>query len=269
MANLLCTVVCIVSLHSNYPWTFYLLHYLILLHFWYANSHSQPHTMSPKPCHNHYYSIWSQPCSQVSTHPSVSTASDGKLHKEGLEMRLCSTVYALPSLHQQTNYTNGDEITNRLGEASFPSLSRGGVLGNGFCWRPSKNLKCSCRCDFTSQIASQINPQHLKPKFLLRRMPPEPLDNASNSFPSKLKILDSSVKNEGTAHNRPSSGNLLGEKEAFYIRRQASWVYYHLFTWWNYCVSLYLWTLSVEKSCGSDCIIKSLAELFIESCIFV
>ena len=60
-----------------------------------------------------------------------------------------------------------------------------------------------------------------------------------------------------TAHNRPSSGNLLGEKEAFYIWRQASWVYYHLFTWWNYCVSLYLWT--VEKSCGSDCIIKSLA----------
>ena len=86
---------------------------------------------------------------------------------------------------------------NRLGEASFPSRSRGGVLGNGLCWRPSKNSKCSCRCDFTSQIASQINPQHLKPKFLLRSMPPEPLDNASNSFPSKLKILASSVKTWG------------------------------------------------------------------------
>ena len=42
--------------------------------------------------------------------------------------------------------------------------------------------------------------------------------------------------------------------------------FYHLFTWWN-CLSLYLWTLSAEKSCGRDC--KSLAELFIASCILM
>ena len=47
-------------------------------------------------------------------------------------------------------------------------------------------------------------------------MPPEPLDNASNSFPPKLKILDRTLSSQNmrgqTAHNRPSSSNPLGEK---------------------------------------------------------
>ena len=32
--------------------------------------------------------------------------------------------------------------------------------------------------------------------------------------------------------------------------------FHHLFTWWN-CLSLYLWTPSAEKSCGSDCMIRN------------
>ena len=157
-----------------------------------------------------------------------------------------------------------------------------------------KNLKCSYRCDFTPQIASQTISEHLKTKFLLRSMP-EPLDNASNSFPKKLKILDRTLSSQNmrgqTAHNRPSSSNPLGEKGDILCLRQASCVYvptlslqvsgipwricspsdlylccstwmglnryfHHLFTWWN-CLSLYLWTLSAEKSCGSDCMIRN------------
>ena len=68
-------------------------------------------------------------------------------------------------------------------------------------------------CDFTSQIAIS---EHLKPKFLLRSMPPEPLDNASNSFPPKLEILNRTLSSQNmrgqTSHNRLSSSNLLGEK---------------------------------------------------------
>ena len=93
-----------------------------------------------------------------------------------------------------------------------------------------------------------------------------------------------------TAHSRPSSSNSLGEKGTCYTWRQASWVYvptltssvrhtmthllpcdlclwcstwmglnryfHHLFTWWN-CLSLYLWTLSAEKRCGGDCMIRN------------
>ena len=135
--------------------------------------------------------------------------------------------------------------------------------------------------------------EHLKTKFLLWSMP-EPLDNASNSFPKKLKILDRTLSSQNmrgqTAHNRPSSSNPFGEKGDILCLRQASCVYvptltssvrhpmthllpsdlylwcstwmglnryfHHLFTWWN-CLSLYLWTLSAEKSCGSDYMIRN------------
>ena len=106
-------VVCIVSLHSNYPWNFYLLHWLLMLltwfyYTWYAKLSlgdtyvSLAYTASlhyrPKACHRSipiitlaYFCVWNQPCSQPPTQLSVSTASDGRLSKEGMEMRLCST----------------------------------------------------------------------------------------------------------------------------------------------------------------------------------
>ena len=55
-----------------------------------------------------------------------------------------------------------------------------------------------------------------KPQFLLRSMPPESLDNTSNSFPPKLRILDRTLSSQNmrgqTAHNRPSSSKPLVEK---------------------------------------------------------
>ena len=47
-------------------------------------------------------------------------------------------------------------------------------------------------------------------------MPTQPLDNASISFPQKLKILDRTLSSQNmrgqTSHNRLSSSNLLGER---------------------------------------------------------
>ena len=94
-----------------------------------------------------------------------------------------------------------------------------------------------------------------------------------------------------TAHTKPSSSNLLGEKgdilqvccyfqcQAFHVLPCdlylccSTWMglnrYFHqLFTWSN-CLSLYLHTLSAEKSCGSDWMIRNLGEPFIESRILI
>ena len=77
-----------------------------------------------------------------------------------------------------------------------------------------QKLKYTYRCDFTFQMAIS---EHLKPKFLLRSMPQEPLDNASNSFAPKLETLDRNLSSQNmrgqTAHNRRYSSNLLGEKK--------------------------------------------------------
>ena len=58
------------------------------------------------------------------------------------------------------------------------------------------------------QIASQAISAHLKPIFLLRSMLTQPLDNASNSFSPKLKILDRTLSSQNmrgqTLHNRLS-----------------------------------------------------------------
>ena len=56
-----------------------------------------------------------------------------------------------------------------------------------------QKLKYTYRCDFTFQMAIS---EHLKPKFLLTSMPQEPLDNALNSFPPKLKILDRNLSSQ-------------------------------------------------------------------------
>ena len=74
--------------------------------------------------------------------------------------------------------------------------------------------------DFTFQIAIS---EHLKLTLLLRSMPQESLDNASNSFPSKLKILDRNLFSQnvrGRLHRTDVTLTTLLEK-----RRQASWVY--------------------------------------------
>ena len=117
-------------------------------------------------------------------------------------------MYALPSLHQQNDYTNADKTIRspRKSRGSFSPAPRG-VLGNGFCFKEHLKIKNTVRCDFMHCRA---------PKFLLRSMPPEPLNNASNSFPPKLKILDRTLSSQNmrgqTAHNRPSFSNPLGEK---------------------------------------------------------
>ena len=133
---------------------------------------------------------------------------------------------------------------------------------------------------------------------------PEPLDNAWNSFPLKLKILDKTPSSQNmrgqTVHNRPSSSNSLAWRKRrhpifedkhpgcmFQLSLQVSGIPWPIFcrdldlccsTWMglngyfhHLCLSLYLWTLSAKKSCGSVAWleIRSLAELFIESCILV
>ena len=58
--------------------------------------------------------------------------------------------------------------------------------------------------------------EHLIPKFLLRSMPPESLDNTSNSFLPKLRTLGRTLSFQNmrgeTKHNRLSSSNPLVEK---------------------------------------------------------
>ena len=139
-----------------------------------------------------------------------------------------------------------------------------------FVKRPTTKIKNTV----TFQMAIS---EHLKPNFMLRSMPQEPLDNASNSFPPKLKILDRNFSSQNmrgqTAHNRCYSGNPLGEKKTSilvvcsnsHFKNQVSgipwpiccpvmsiWMglnrYFHpFFTWWN-CPSLYLQVLKNIKN---------------------
>lgn len=74
-------------------------------------SYCKPKTVSHKYTNtlvNLY--VWNQPCFQALTKLSVGTAIDGKLSKEGQEMRLRSTCVYTSSrpLHQQNNFTNAD-----------------------------------------------------------------------------------------------------------------------------------------------------------------
>ena len=141
-------------------------------------------------------------------------------------------------------------------------------------------------------------------------MPPEPLDNASNSFPPKLKILDRTISSQSmkgqTAHNRPSSSNPLVEKAdmlylktsilgvaMFQLSLQVSGVPWPICCpVMSICAVLPGWGLTDTSITSSldeifwVCIyelcplrkvvvviawleIRSLAELFIESCILV
>ena len=132
---------------------------------------------------------------------------------------------------------------------------------------------------------------------------PEPLDNASNSFPLKLKILDRTPSSQNmrgqTAHNRPSSCNSLGEKgDMLYLKTstlgvcsnshfkcQAShdtfsalWSRSVLLRGWGVMDTFitYVWVCIYELCLLRKTVvviawleIRSLAELFIESCILV